>query len=157
PVTTLAQLIEFNRAHAARTMPYFGQELLEQAAALGPLDTAEYRRAKRDAARLAGPDGIDAALSRHSLVALIAPTTSPAWPIDLLNGDHFTGAGYGAAAVAGYPSLTVPMGDALGLPVGLTFMGPKWSEAQLLALAYAFEQHTRARRAPTFAPTLPAP
>jgi amidase len=157
PVKSLAELVAFNRAHAAEEMPFFGQELLEQTAALGTLDTAEYRKAARDAKRLAGPEGIDAALAKHDLDALIAPTTSPAWPIDPLNGDHFTGAGYGAAAAAGYPSLTVPMGDAHGLPLGITFMGPKWSEARLLGFGFAFEQRAQARKAPAYLPTLVLP
>ena len=78
---------------------------------------------------------------------------SPAWLTDPINGDHFVGAGYGAAAVARYPSITVPMGDAHGLPLGLAFMGPAWSEARLIELAYAYEQASMARKPPTFAPT----
>lgn len=157
PVQTLAALIEFNRANATTEMPYFGQELLEQTQQLGGLETAEYLKAKRDAARLAGAEGIDAALEKHGVQALIAPTTGPAWPIDLVNGDHFTGAGYGAAAVAGYPSLTVPMGDAQGLPLGLAFIGPRWSEARLIGFAHAFEQRAQARRAPNYRSTVPLP
>lgn len=157
PVPTLAALIEFNRANAATELPHFGQELLERTLSLGGLDSVEYVEAKRDAARLAGAEGIDAALAKHRLQALVAPTTGPAWPIDLINGDHFTGAGYGAAAVAGYPSLTVPMGDAQGLPLGLAFMGPRWSEARLIGYAHAFEQRAQARRAPGYRPTVPLP
>lgn len=157
PVKTLAELIAFNRAHAEAEMPYFGQELLEQTQALGSLDSAEYRKAAEAARRLAGREGIDAALAKDRLDALVSPTTGPAWPIDPVNGDNFTGAGYGAAAVSGYPSLTVPMGNAHGLPLGLTFMGPRWSEARLLGLGYAFEQRARERRAPQFLPTLPLP
>jgi amidase len=157
PVQSLAALVEFNRANAGATMPYFGQELLEQTKDLGGLDTAEYTKAKREAARLAGAEGIDAALAKHKVQALVAPTTGPAWPIDLVNGDHFTGASYGAAAVAGYPSLTVPMGQAQGLPLGLTFMGPRWSEARLIGFGHAFEQRARARQAPTYRPTVPLP
>lgn len=154
PIKTLSELIAFNSAHADREMPYFGQEIFEQSQRVGPLTDAKYRAAARKARQLAGPQGIDATLKRHQLDALIAPTTGPAWPIDPVNGDHFTGAGYGAAAVAGYPSLTVPMGDAHGLPLGMVFMGPKWSEARLLALGYAFEQLTRARKAPRYQTTI---
>ncbi|MFC0677286.1 amidase [Lysobacter korlensis] len=157
PVKSLAELVEFNRANAGTEMPYFGQELLEQTQSLGALDSAEYRKASEAARRLAGREGIDAALAKDKLDALVAPTTGPAWPIDLVNGDNFTGAGYGAAAVSGYPSLTVPMGNARGLPLGITFMGSRWSEARLLGLGYAFEQRARERRAPTFVPTLPLP
>ncbi|HZX81834.1 MAG TPA: amidase [Lysobacter sp.] len=157
PVRRFADLIEFNRRNAAREMPYFGQELFEQAMKAAPLGSAKYRNARDGAHRLAGPQGIDAALKKQKLDALIAPSTGPAWRTDTVLGDHFTGAGYGAAAVAGYPSLSVPMGDARGLPLGIVFLGPKWGEARLIELGYAFEQATRARRAPTFAPTVDEP
>jgi amidase len=94
-------------------------------------------------------------MARLKLDAIIAPTGSPAWPTDLLNGDHFIGASSAPAAVAGYPSITVPAGFAHGLPVGLTFIGRAWSEPRLIALAYAYEQSTKHRRAPTFPPTVP--
>lgn len=154
PIRTLAELIAFNNLNADREMPHFAQELFERAQRMGSLDEAEYRDASRKARRLAGPQGIDALLEKHQLHALVGPTTGPAWPIDPVNGDNFTGAGYGAAAVAGYPSLTVPMGDAHGLPLGLVFMGPKWSEQRLLGLGFAFEQLTRARTAPGYRATI---
>ncbi len=153
-VGSLEELIAFNETHADREMPWFGQEILLQAQEKGPLTEDIYRDAARKAKRLAGPEGIDAALERDKLDALIAPTTGPAWVIDLVNGDHFGGAGYGAAAVAGYPSVTVPIGDIHGLPVGAVLMGPKWSEAELIGLAYALEQATRARTPPRFLPTI---
>lgn len=154
PITTLAGLIEFNKQHADREMPYFGQELFLQAQAKGPLTEQAYLDARAKARRLAGPQGLQAALQAQDLDALIAPATSPAWPTDLVNGDHFTGAGYGVAAVAGTPSITVPMGDSFGLPLGLVFMGPAWSEPRLIALAFAFEQATRTRKPPRFLPTV---
>ncbi|HSR65877.1 MAG TPA: amidase [Xanthomonadaceae bacterium] len=156
PVRTLAGLIAFDDAHAAEEMPWFGQELFEQAQAKGPLGERAYRDAKRRAHALAGPRGIDAALHRQHLDALVAPASGPAWRTDFVLGDHFTGAGYGAAAVAGYPSLTVPMGESHGLPLGIVFMGPAWSEPRLVELGYAFEQRARARKAPRFLPTVEA-
>jgi len=150
PVKDLAGVIAFNQANADAEMPFFAQELFEKAQAKGPLSDKAYRSAVDKARMLAGPRGIDATLRKQKLDALVAPTTSPAWMTDPINGDHFTGASYGAAAVAGYPSLTVPMGDADGLPLGLTFMGPKWSEAKLLGYGYAFEQLAQERRPPQF-------
>ncbi|MGO1071431.1 amidase [Lysobacter sp. CA199] len=154
PVQTLDALIEFNRAHAAREMPYFGQDIFEQAAAKGSLKDPAYRKAAAQARQFAGAQGIDALLKRHKLDALIAPATAPAFMVDPVNGDAFGGASWGAAAVAGYPSLTVPMGEASGLPVGLAFMGRRWSDAQLLSLGYAFEQATQARTPPRYRLTL---
>ena len=135
-------------------MPFFGQEIFEQAQAKGPLTDAAYIKAKADAKRLAGTEGLLAALDGQKLDALIAPSMAPTWPTDHVLGDHVVGAGYGMAAVAGTPSLTVPMGETLGLPLGLAFMGRAYSEAELLAFGYAFEQRTKARRAPQFKPTL---
>lgn len=153
-VRTLADVIAFNDRHASSEMPYFGQEIFLQAQARGPLTDQAYLEAREKARRLAGPEGIGATLAAEKLDALVAPATSPAWPTDLVNGDHFTGAGYGVAAVAGTPSITVPMGASHGLPVGIVFMGPAWSEARLIGLAHAFERATRARRAPQFLPTV---
>ncbi|KQZ62808.1 amidase [Lysobacter sp. Root96] len=154
PLRSLDEVIAFNRAHADRELHYFGQEHFERAAKRGPLSDARYRQAAAKARRLAGAEGIDAVLKRHKLDALIAPATGPSFIVDPINGDHFNGAGYGAAAVAGYPSLTVPMGDAQGLPLGLVFMGPRWSDARLLSLGYAFEQATQARTPPRYRSTL---
>jgi len=154
PVLTLDGLIDYNRRHATEAMPLFGQELFEQAAARAGLASPEYIAARTRARRLAGPEGIDAALRADTLDVLVAPTTGVAWKIDPANGDRFPGAGYGAAAVAGYPSLTVPMGHSNGLPLGLAFIGPAWSEARLLEIGHAYEQLTQARRPPSFPATI---
>jgi amidase len=141
PTRTLADLIAFDRAHAAQEMPYFGQELFEAAEAGGGLDDPAYLKALVDGRRIAGSDGIDGMLKDNAVVALIAPTAGPAWLIDPILQDFALGGGAGQlAAVAGYPHLTVPMGRVSGLPVGLSFIGPAWSEQSLLSLGYAFER-----------------
>jgi amidase len=149
-VQSLADVIRFNQANAAREMPWFGQELFTKAQALGGLDSPAYREALALCALGARDNGIDKALKDHQLDALIAPTGGLAWLIDPVNGDHFGASFSTPAAVAGYPHLTVPAGLVRGLPVGLSFVGPAWSEARLLALGLHFEQITQARRAPTF-------
>ena len=143
PIATrsLADLIAFDRAHAEQEMPLFGQEEFEEAEKTKGLDDAAYKKARRASFEAAGPNGIDRLLKQYKVVALVGPTAGPAWKIDAVNGDGFSGGGAGnLAAVAGYPHLTVPMGLVRGLPVGLSFMGPKWSEALLLSLGYAYEQ-----------------
>ncbi|MDQ2701504.1 MAG: amidase [Pseudomonadota bacterium] len=151
---SLEALIAWNKAHAGEAMPFFAQEIFEQAQAKGPLTEKAYLDAREKARRMAGAEGLLATLEAHKLDALIAPSMSPAWLTDHVLGDHFVGAGYGMAAVAGTPSITVPAGESHGLPLGLTFMGRAWSEPQLIAMAYAFEQATRARKPPQFIPTL---
>jgi amidase len=131
-------------------MPYFGQELLLQAEEKGPLTSPEYRQALAANHRLARKEGIDATLAKHQLDALIAPTGGPAWLIDRVNGDSYSGGSTSPAAVAGYPGITVPAGFFRGLPIGLSFFGPAWSEGKLLRYAYAFEQETKARQPPGF-------
>jgi len=148
---SLAALIEWNKANAAKVMPLFAQEIFEQAEAKGPLTAAEYRKARDDARHLAGRDGLLAVLDADKLDAVLAPSMSPAWLTDHVLGDHFVGAGYGIAAVAGTPSLNIPAGDSHGLPLGVTLMGRAWSEAQLLGYGFALEQKLKARHAPTFA------
>ncbi len=153
-VRTLADVIAFNEQHREREMPYFGQELFHQAEAKGPLTSPGYRKALDTCRRLSRAGGIDAVMTRHRLDAIVAPTGNPAWPTDLVNGDHFTGSSSTPAAVAGYPSVSVPMGFAFELPVNLSFFGRPWSEPVLIRLAYAFEQITMHRKAPRFLPTL---
>jgi len=151
PIRNVADLIAFNERERAREMPHFGQELLVLAEARGGLDSAAYREALAKGRRSAREEGIDKALAEHKLDALVAPTGGPAWLIDLVNGDSHAGGFTSPAAVAGYPHITVPMGEVSGLPVGLSFVGGAWSEPTLLRLAYAFEQATQHRRAPTLA------
>ncbi|MFZ9126237.1 MAG: amidase [Steroidobacteraceae bacterium] len=151
PIRSLAEIIDFNQREAAREMPWFGQEIFELCEQLGGLDSTEYLEALATCRRLAGEEGIDLLLGRHHLDALIAPTGDPAFTIDLVNGDHYTGGGTSTlAAVAGYPHITVPMGQVSGLPVGLSLFAGAWSEAKLLDFAYTYEQATRHRQPPRF-------
>lgn len=157
PHASLEALIAWNKANAAKAMPIFGQEIFEQAQAKGPLTEPEYIKARDNARRLAGKDGLIATLDREKLDGVIAPSLSPAWPTDHVLGDHFVGAGYGMAAVAGTPSITVPIGDTHGLPLGVTFMGRPYTEGELIGFAFALEQATKARSAPSYTPTLTSP
>ena len=150
PVRSLSDLIAFNERERAREMPFFGQELFEMSQKKGPLTDAAYRRAHATCRNRARTLGIDATIAKYKLDAIVAPTGSPAWPTDLVNGDHFLGASSTPAAVAGYPNITVPVGEVYGLPVGISFMGRAWSETRLVALAYTFEQATKHRRGPRF-------
>jgi amidase len=146
---SLLELIAWNKAHAAQEMPWFPQDLLVAAQAKGPLSTPEYLQARERARRLAGREGIDAALAHEHLDALIAPTTGPAFVTDLIDGDHIVGGDISSPpAVAGYPHITVPMGQVHGLPVGLSIVGPAFSEPKLIGIAYAYEQASHARRPP---------
>ncbi len=150
PVRSLADVIAFNRAHADRELRWFGQDLFETAETL--TDHAAYTRARANSLRLAGRDGIDRLLAEHRVAFLIAPTAAPAWPIDLVTGDHGIEVGAGnLPAIAGYPHLTVPMGAVDGLPVGLSIIGTAWDDVHVLAAGAAYEQ---ARTAPLPAPTL---
>ncbi len=153
---TLADLIVFNNNEHDREMPIFAQELFVNAQAKGPLTDKDYLEAHERAQRLAGAEGIDAALASHHVDVLIAPTMGGAWTTDWVNGDHFLGGGVSSApAVAGYPHITVPMGAIRGLPVGLSFVGTAWSEPKLIGYAYAFEQVTHARQPPRFPTSVP--
>jgi amidase len=151
---TIADVMRYNEAHRAESMPYFGQEILEQAATKGSLQSAAYRRALATCRRLTRAGGIDQVMRAHRLDALVAPTGGPAWLTDLVNGDHFGGGSSSLSAVSGYPSVTVPAGQVFGLPVGISFMARAWEEGVLVRLAYAYERITNARRPPRFLPTV---
>jgi amidase len=152
PVKSLKEIIEFNESNREREMPYFGQDFFLKAEAKGPLDSKEYIEALEKNHQLARKDGIDATMEKHKLDALVGPTGGPAWLTDLVDGDHFGGGSSGAAAVAGYPNVTVPAGFVFGMPVGISFFGRAWSEPVLIRLAYAFEQATKVRKPPKFLP-----
>lgn len=153
-VKSLTELIAWNEKNAAREMPWFEQEIFVRANKRGPLTDPAYLEARATCLRLARDEGIDAVMAKHRLDAIILPSNQPAWTTDVLNGDHFTGGNTSFAAVAGYPSITVPMGFDHELPLGLSFIGKAWSEGTLVKLAYGFEQKTRARRSPQFLPSL---
>jgi len=153
PVRTLADVIAFNEKHRERELAFFGQDIMEKAEAKGPLTDAAYLKARKRCTKLSRDKGIDEVMTKHRLDAIVAPTGSPPWTIDLVNGDHFLGASSTPAAVAGYPSVTVPVGYGFGLPVGLTFIGRAWDEGTLIRLAYALEQATKHRQPPQFLPT----
>jgi amidase len=154
PVKSLQEIIAYNEAHKDQEMPFFGQEIMIQAQAKGPLTEKKYLDELASNLKMSRTDGIDATMDKYKLDAIVAPTGSPAWPTDLINGDHFTGASSTPAAVAGYPNINVPAGLSHGLPVGISFFGRAFSEPTLIKLAYAYEQSTKHRRAPQFIPTL---
>jgi amidase len=152
-VKNLDDIIRFNIKNRAKVMPYFEQELFDQAQKLGALTTPAYQEALALCKKYSQSLGIDKALSDANVTALIAPTGSPGWLTDLINGDHSGNSFTAPAAIAGYPHITVPMGAITSLPVGLSFVGPAYSESRLIGYAYAFEQSTKHRRPPQFLPT----
>ena len=153
PVHSLKEIIAFNEHNREREMPFFGQDLFAKAQEKGPLTSKKYLQALSKNHLLTRTQGIDLVINKNRLAALIAPTGGPAWPTDWINGDHFTGGYSSASAVAGYPHITVPAGYVFGLPVGISFFAGAYSEPKLCKIAYAFEQATKARRAPQFLPT----
>ena len=153
PLHTLKDVIDFNEQRRADELQFFDQDLLLKAEAKGPLTDDPYLKALATDRRLSREEGLDAVFAKFSLDALVAPTGNPPWAIDQVNGDHFLGSSSTPAAVAGYPSITVPVGFVFGLPVGLSFIGKAYSEPLLIKLAFALEQATKARRPPRFLPT----
>ena len=153
-IKTLQDIIDFNDADRAREMPYFNQETFLLAVKKGGLDSQEYIDALATNLRLSRAEGIDQIMKQHKLDALVAPSGGPAWLTDFIKGDNSGGGFSSAAAVAGYPHITVPAGAVYGLPVGISFVGAAWSEPTLIKLAYSYEQASRQRRAPTFVKTV---
>ena len=151
---SLGAVIAFNEKESARELGLFGQDLMVKAEATAGLTDPAYRTALETSRRLAGTEGIDRYLARDRLDVLVAPTGTPAWRIDLVDGDHDTMAASTLPAVAGTPHLTVPMGEVRGLPVGISFMGAAWSDARLLAVGAAYEASAGVRLAPGYAPSL---
>lgn len=150
PVKSMEEIIEFNKKNADREMPWFMQEIFEISQAKDDLTSEEYLKALKDSKLFAGKEGIDAVMEKHNLDAIIAQTNGPAWTIDWVNGDHFSGGSSSPAAISGYPNITVPMGYVHGLPVGISFFGKAWSEPTLIKIAYAYEQATKHRKVPGF-------
>jgi amidase len=149
-VHSLARIIAFNEMRRSQEMPFFEQDIMMEAEKKGPLTEKAYTDALAKNHQLSRAEGIDAVIKENKLDAIVAPTTGPAWLTDWVTGDHESGSCTTPAAVAGYPHITVPAGFVHGLPVGISFFGPAWSEPTLLRIAFAFEQATRARRAPRF-------
>jgi amidase len=151
PVRTLADVIAWNNAHAAQTMPFFAQEFFDQAEATQGLDTPGYRDALAACRRFSRQEGLDAMFAEHRLDAIVGPTGNVTWPIDHVHGDRDVGGGFGSPlAVAGYPHLSVPMGFVADLPCGLSFGGLAWQDPKVLALGHAYEQASRHWRAPRY-------
>ncbi|HLH09242.1 MAG TPA: amidase [Terriglobales bacterium] len=154
PIHSLKDAIDFNDRHHEQEMKYFGQDIFLKAQEKGPLTETEYIDALAKNQQLSRGDGIDAVMDRLQLDALVAPTGSPAWTTDLVNGDHAPGGSSNFAAVAGYPNINVPAGMLFGLPVGISFFGRAWSEPKLIKIASGFEQAIQARKKPWFLQTL---
>jgi amidase len=153
-VRSLKDIIEFNEKHAEQELKWFGQEILLRAEEKGPLTEKAYLDHLEKCRRLSRTEGIDATMDKHKLDALIAPTGGPAGKTDLIYGDRGVGGSSSIPAMAGYPNITVPCGEAYGLPLGISFFGRAWSEPVLLKLAYSFEQAAKARIEPKFVPSI---
>ncbi len=149
-VKSLEEIIAYNESNADKEMPWFGQDIFKLAQEKSELTSENYLKALKSSKLFSQKEGIDALMEQHHLDAIIAPTNGPAWTIDWVNGDHFSGSSSSPAAISGYPNITVPMGYVQGLPVGISFFGKAWSEPVLLRLAYVFERATKQRKVPEF-------
>ncbi|MEO9853535.1 MAG: amidase [Reichenbachiella sp.] len=157
PYKTLEDLIKYNLENRQQEMPYFQQEIFELAQSKGDLSDQAYKDALALCRKISRTDGIDLALAQHNLDAIVAPTGDPAWVTDRINGDNYRISSSSMPAMAGYPSITVPAGDVFGLPIGISFFSTAYREAELIAIAYSFEQKTQARIVPKLLPTLELP
>ena len=149
PVKNIKELIEFNKSDSIE-LKYFDQKEFEQAQSKGDLNSKEYKESLTKILRAMREDGIDKMMNENRLDAIMSPTGSPAWKTDLILGDHFVGGNSSPAAIAGYPSLTLPMGFIGDLPVGVSFTGRAWSEPVLIEIAFSYEQASKQRKAPAF-------
>jgi amidase len=156
PVRSLREIMEFNERNHEKEMPWFGQDIFKLAQEKGDLSSSEYLEALKDSKKFTREEGIDAIMENYNLDAIIAGTNGPAWCIDWVNGDHFSGSSSSPAAISGYPNICVPMGSVHGLPAGISFFGRAWSEPVLIRLAYAYEQASKQRKPPGFSTTLSA-
>lgn len=157
PYKNIEDLIQFNKNNSSTEMPYFQQEIFELANAKGDLSDEAYQKALATCLKISRADGIDKAIATHNLDAIVAPTGDPAWKIDRINGDNYRISSSSMPAMAGYPNITVPAGQVQGLPIGISFFSKAYAEAELIAIAYGFEQKTKARFVPQFLPTLELP
>jgi len=153
-VKSIDDCIAFNRAHRAEEMPYFEQEIMEQAQQKGPLAEKAYKDALATNHRLARKEGIDSVIAKYKVDAIVGPTAGPAWLTDWVAGDRTDSGCASPPAVSGYPHITVPAGFKFGLPLGISFFGAAWSEPTLIRFAYAFEQARKARHKPEFRATV---
>ncbi len=156
-VKTLQDIIDFNEANRDQSMPYFEQEILLLSQDKDDLESSDYQETLEKVLRLSRAEGIDKTLKEHNLDAIVAPNGGPAWPIDVINGDHHVGGSSSPAARAGYPNITVPAGYVSGLPVGISLFSTAWQEPKLIAMAYSFEQARGPRKVPQLLPTLNLP
>ena len=146
---SLEDVINFNKGNETKAMPYFKQETLDSSQKLGGLDSKEYVTALNKS--LSIRKFLDDLLEKEQLHALCGPATGLSWCVDFINGDFWPGYGaYGPAAIAGYPSVTVPMGNVNGLPIGISFLGKAYDEPELISIAYAYEQGSKKRIRPAF-------
>ena len=150
PFKSFKEIIEYNEENKEKIMQYFGQEHFIRAEEKGPITSDEYKDALKKCLEFSREKGIDKILKEHNLDAIMAPTGGPAWPIDLINGDHFTGGSSSIAAIAGYPNITIPAGYIFGLPIGISFFSGAFQEPKLIKIAYAFEEAAKIRQPPEF-------